>query len=276
LGRVDRVFHSLGLSLATCVFAVLDRSSLTLRWSNAGHPPPLLLRDGQSSFLTDGAGIMLGVIDGSGCEEASTALQEGDVLVLYTDGLVERRGESVTDGFDRLARVASRLRLDDAEEVCNAVLSELLPPSTVRSDDVALLVARVVPSVVAPVAHRLDLEASAESASVARGFTAGVLQHAGWNDQVDTATLLVSELVTNALRHSEPPCALSIRFGDAEVEISVEDGNPSMPAGRPRDELAEDGRGFVLIDALATDWGSRPIERGKATWFTLRPSDGVF
>lgn len=87
---------------------------------------------------------------------------------------------------------------------------------------------------------------------------------------LDQATLLVSELVTNALRHSDPPCVLSIRFADAEVEISVEDGNHSMPAARPRDELAEDGRGFVLIDALAADWGSRPIERGKATWFTLR------
>jgi serine phosphatase RsbU (regulator of sigma subunit)/anti-sigma regulatory factor (Ser/Thr protein kinase) len=270
LARVDRVFHSLGLSLATCVFAVLDRASLTLRWSNAGHPPPLLLREGRASFLTEGAGVMLGVSDGIGCEEASTSLHEGDVLVLYTDGLVERRGESVTDGFDRLARVAARLRVDDAEDICSAVLSELVPPTTVRSDDVAVLVARIVPSVVAPVAHRLDLEAAPESASVARGFTAGVLQHAGWDDHVDTATLLVSELVTNALRHSDPPCVLSIRFADAEVEISVEDGNHSMPAARPRDELAEDGRGFVLIDALAADWGSRSIERGKATWFTLR------
>ena len=136
-----------------------------------------------------------------------------------------------------------------------------------------MLVARVVPSVVAPVAHRLELEASPESASVARGFTAGVLQHAGWDDHVDTATLLVSELVTNALRHSEPPCVLSIRFADAGVEISVEDGNPSMPVLRPRDELAEDGRGFVLIDALAADWGVRAIDHGKATWFTLRASE---
>jgi len=273
LRRVDRVFDSLGLSLATCVFAVLDRASLTLRWSNAGHPPPLLLRDGRATFLSEGAGVMLGVSAGDDTDEASTTLREGDVLVLYTDGLVERRGESVTDGFDRLARIAARVRVDDAEEICNAVLSELVPPTTVRSDDIAVLVARVVPSVVAPVAHRLELEATPESASVARGFTAGVLQHAGWDDHVDTATLLVSELVTNALRHSEPPCVLSIRFADAGVEISVEDGNPSMPVQRPRDELAEDGRGFVLIDALAADWGARPIEHGKATWFTLRDDD---
>jgi serine phosphatase RsbU (regulator of sigma subunit)/anti-sigma regulatory factor (Ser/Thr protein kinase) len=273
LARVDRIFNMLGLTYATCIFAVLDRTSSRLRWSNAGHPPPLLLRGGEARFLDDGSGVLLGVTAGRDCEEAETTLQEGDLIVLYTDGLVERRGDSFTDGLDRLARAANRLRVHDAEAVCDELLGELLPASATRADDVALLVARIVPSVVAPVAHRLELESTPESVIVARGFTAGVLEHAGWSSHVDTATLLVSELVTNAVRHAVPPCALSISFTDDEVEISVEDGDDTMPVLRPRDELAEDGRGFLLVDALAADWGARPVARGKATWFTLRAGD---
>ena len=273
LARVDRVFDTLGMTYATCVFAVLERSTSTLRWSNAGHPPPLLLRGGRATYLAEPSGIMLGVTRGQGCEEAELRVEDGDVIVLYTDGLVERRGESVADGLDRLARAVRRIDATDAETLCDALLAELLPPTATRADDVALLVARVVPSIAGPVAHRLDLADAPESAIVARGFTAGVLDHAGWGEQVDTAALLVSELVTNAIKHGKPPCALSIRFTDAEVEISVEDGDGSMPVLRQRDELAEDGRGFLLVDALAADWGARLVGSGKATWFTLRAGD---
>ena len=123
------------------------------------------------------------------------------------------------------------------------------------------------------VERRVHLDPRPESARRARRVVASALVEAGRIDLVETAELLVSELVTNALRHSEPPCVLSIRFADAGVEISVEDGDPSMPVLRPRDELAEDGRGFVLIDALAADWGVRAIDHGKSTWFTLRASE---
>jgi PAS domain S-box-containing protein len=274
LTRLDRVFATLGLTYATCVFCVLDRTRTTLRWSNAGHPPPLLVRDGRASFLAEGSGVLLGVTRGADLNEASTVLQAGDYVVLYTDGLVERRGESLDDGLDRLARVASHLRVHDADGLCDGLLAELLPASTARADDVAILVVRIVPSVDAPVSHRVDLDSTPESAMVARGFTAGVLEHAGWSAQVDTATLLVSELVTNAVRHGSPPCVLSIRFADggSTAEVSVSDGDPRMPVVRPRDELAEDGRGFLLVDALASDWGVRAVEGGKATWFTLRRS----
>jgi PAS domain S-box-containing protein len=270
LARIDRVFDTLGLTYATCIFAVLDRAGRMLRWSNAGHPPPLLRRAGETTFLTDGAGVLLGVTAGSELGEAEEQLHDGDLIVLYTDGLVERRGESLDEGLDRLARAVARIHTDDAEAISDAILAEMLPPSASRADDVALLVARVTPSVDAAVAHRLELDRAAESAVAARGFTAGVLEHAGWGTHVDTATLLVSELVTNAVRHGQAPCALSISFGDGEVEITVEDGDPTMPERRHRDEMAEDGRGFVLVDALAADWGTRPVEGGKATWFILR------
>jgi serine phosphatase RsbU (regulator of sigma subunit) len=272
LTRLDRVFDTLGLTYATCVFGVLDRARGSFRWSNAGHPPPLLVRDGRSSFLAEGSGVLLGVTGGAGASHASTTLQPGDHLVLYTDGLVERRGEDLGDGLDRLARVASRLRATDADSLCDGLLAEMLPASASRADDVAILVGRVVASVDAPIAHRIELEPTPASAMVGRGFTAGVREHAGWGEHVDTATLLVSELVTNAVRHGAPPCILAIRFGDDgdTVEISVTDGDPRLPVVRPQDELAEDGRGFLLVDVLSADWGVRPVDGvGKATWFSL-------
>ena len=270
LARVDRIFETLELSYATCILGVIDLVAMTLRWSNAGHPPPLLLRDGRASFLGDGVGVILGVTGGTGVAEAVTDLRDGDLLVLYTDGLIERRSESLTDGLDRLATVASAVAVDDAEQLCDALLAELLPASAVRDDDVAMLVARIRIADASTATHRIELDARPESVAVARGFTAGVLGAAGWRHQVEVATLLVSELVTNAIVHGRPPCTLTVTFLDDEVEVSVEDAEPRIPGRRAAGALAETGRGLVLVEALADRWGIRPRGRGKAAWFTLR------
>ncbi|HEV2759259.1 MAG TPA: SpoIIE family protein phosphatase [Acidimicrobiales bacterium] len=269
LGRVDRLFDKLGLSYATCVFGVLDLGASTFCWSNAGHPPPLLVRDGKATFLVEGSGTLLGVTAGAGTEEAVTDLREGDLLVLYTDGLVERRGESLEVGLDRLAAAAARAAKGDAEVLCQGLLDALVPPSATRDDDLAILVARVRTQEPDSGVHRLPFDPKPESVALTRGFTAGVLEGAGWREQVDTAVLLVSELVTNSVRHAEGPCALVVSFAGDVVELCVEDGDPSPPKPRPAGVLDESGRGFVLVDALADDWGVRPVPGGKATWFAL-------
>jgi anti-sigma regulatory factor (Ser/Thr protein kinase) len=270
LARVDRLFDRLGLSYATCVFGVVDLAASTFCWSNAGHPPPLLIRDGVATFLTEGSGVLLGVSGGAGMAEASTGLQEGDLLVLYTDGLVERRNESLERGLDRLAAAATRVALADPEVVCEALLEALVPPSTTRDDDLAILVARVRAEAPAPGVHRLEFDPTVESAALTRGFTAGVLHGAGWGAQVETAVLLVSELVTNVVRHARGPCALVVSFSEDAVELSVEDGDPWMPSARLAGALDEDGRGLLLLGALAQDWGMRLLPGGKAIWFLLR------
>lgn len=269
LARVDRLFDKLGLAYATCVFGVLDLESSTFCWSNAGHPPPLLVRDGAASFLDGGSGVLLGITAGQGTEEAVTDLREGDLLVLYTDGLVERRGESLQVGLDRLAAAATGAAADDAEVLCEALLEALVPPSATRDDDLAILVARVRTRAPEPGVHRLPFEPTAESAALTRGFTAGVLQGAGWHEYSGTAVLLVSELVTNAVRHATGPCALVVTFGVDTVEFSVEDGEPRGPEPRLAGGMDESGRGFVLVGALAHDWGVRAVPGGKATWFVL-------
>ena len=270
VARLDRLVDSLRLSPATCVFGVLDTAAAELSWSNAGHLPPLLLRGGQATYLTDGLGVILGVTSGAGAREATVALEAGDVLMLYTDGLVERRGESLTTSLDRLARVAASLEVADSGDLCDAVLAELLPPSAVRDDDVALLVVRVRTGDETEATHRLDLPDDMSSPALARGFTAGVLARAGWSDAIDTAVLLVSELVTNAMRHGHPPCSLGIRFvDDATVELFVEDAGEQLPQPREAKELDQDGRGLLLVDVLAADWGIRPGTGGKQAWFRL-------
>jgi len=269
LARVDRLFDGLGLPYATCVLGVLDPSRSTLRWSNAGHPPPLLLRDGTATFLTEGSGVLLGVTAGEGLREASTELREGDLLVLYTDGLVERRGESLERGLDRLATAAVSAAVDDAESLCDALLESLVPTLATREDDLAILVARVRPEAQPPGVHRLAFEPVPESAALTRGFASGVLQARGWATEVDTAVLLVSEVVTNAVRHATGPCALVLTLDDDVVEVAVEDGDARFPATRSRRGLDEGGRGLVLVGALAHAWGVRPLPGGKATWFRL-------
>jgi serine phosphatase RsbU (regulator of sigma subunit) len=137
--RLDRLFERLSLTYATCMLGVVEPGP-RLRWSSAGHPPPLLVRDGRPMFLDGGAGVMLGV--GGAQAEATIALEDGDFLVLYTDGLVERRGENLEDGLNRLALAASRIDAHDAEALCDSLLDAVLP-QTSRDDDVAMLVARV-------------------------------------------------------------------------------------------------------------------------------------
>ncbi len=271
LSRVDRAMGSLGLTYATCIFGVLDRPSSTLRWSNAGHPPPVLVREGSARLLDGASGIMLGVTDGVDGHDDSITLQADDVLVLYTDGLVERRGATLDAGFEHLREAAVALAGRSAEEVCEGLVNTLLAGSG-REDDVAILVARVVSRRERSGAQRLTFDAAPESVGRARRFARDVLMEAGWGAQVDLAALLVSELVTNAVRHAGGrggQCAITISFDGDRAEVAVEDGDPRHPVHRAAGPLDEGGRGLYLVDTMADEWGTRPAGGGKAVWFAL-------
>ncbi|HLH47006.1 MAG TPA: SpoIIE family protein phosphatase [Acidimicrobiales bacterium] len=150
LGRLDRLVDQLALPMATCLLAVVDPSGPSLTWSSAGHPPPLLVRGGRADFLDGKNGALLG----SGVVEAVDnveVLEDGDLLILYTDGLVERRGEPIDDGLERLRAAATEWAQGTeasggAERACDAVVSALLPTGQQRSDDVAVLAVHLLPS----------------------------------------------------------------------------------------------------------------------------------
>jgi serine phosphatase RsbU (regulator of sigma subunit) len=123
----------------TAMCACYDPASATLRWARAGHLPPMLIRDGVAEFLPLPDGIMFGVTDEPGIVDTDIVLRPGDVLALFTDGLVERRGESLDDGLARLLADAHDVD-DDIDRYCNRLLDHIEPN---RSDDTCLVVIRV-------------------------------------------------------------------------------------------------------------------------------------
>jgi serine phosphatase RsbU (regulator of sigma subunit) len=143
LTRVNRYQLALGEEeLFTLVYAVIDPVAGRLRFANAGHPPPLLRRRGGSVRFLDGGGGLMGVIDAA-YDDHEVAVGEGDVLVLYSDGLVERRGESIDLGLERLERAAAS-GPEDPGALCAHVLREVLPGRAGLHDDVTAMVARVL------------------------------------------------------------------------------------------------------------------------------------
>jgi PAS domain S-box-containing protein len=144
LTRVNRYQLALGEDeLFTMVYAVIDPAERRLWYANAGHPPPVLRRSGSGARMLEGGGGLMGVMD-SVYEEYETQLSEGDVLILYSDGVVERRGESIDVGLGRLVDAAGS-GPDDTQALCEHLLREVLPGRAGLHDDVTAMLARIEP-----------------------------------------------------------------------------------------------------------------------------------
>jgi serine phosphatase RsbU (regulator of sigma subunit) len=148
LARVDRVLATLQAGiLATTVVARLEPAgaggSARLRWSNAGHPPPVTISaDGEVRLHDAGRpDLLLGVAPGTPRREQQVTLDRGTVLVLYTDGLIERRDQDLDQGLDRLQRALADLAGRDLEELCDELLARMLPADP--EDDVAVIAVRL-------------------------------------------------------------------------------------------------------------------------------------
>jgi anti-sigma regulatory factor (Ser/Thr protein kinase) len=269
-GLADDLAHGPDdILMATCVYAVYDPAVQRVCAVRAGHVPPLLVVPGEGGGdrevrpLDLPAGTPLG-IDGASFESAEFEVPDESVLVLYTDGLVEKRGEDITDGIERLVAVLRRAP-DDLEASCDAALAGLTPGQ--EPDDVALLMARL---------GRMPEDAHAcwtlpeEPGSVARARAAvrETLRRWRLTPLEDTAVLLVSELVTNSLRHACGPIGLRLVRGHALL-VEVSDPLPEPPRERHVDETAESGRGLKLVARASRRWGTRYSADGKVVWFEL-------
>ncbi|GCD96981.1 SpoIIE family protein phosphatase [Embleya hyalina] len=246
---------------ATCLYAVYDPASNRCSVARAGHPPPAVVgADGAVELLDLPAGPPLG-LGGMPFESTEVELAEGSVLALYTDGLIESRHRDVDQGIDEL-RHALAAPAPSLEAICDNVIASLLPDGP--KDDVVLLLAR-------PRAFRDDQVASwevpAEPEVVARVRAEAARQLTEWDleDAVFGTELVVSELVTNAIRHGEAPIRLRL-IRDRTLICEVSDGSNTVPHLRRARTFDEGGRGLLLVAQLSQRWGTRQSPIGKTIW----------
>ncbi|WP_329572459.1 SpoIIE family protein phosphatase [Kitasatospora sp. NBC_01266] len=250
--------------LATCVYAVYDAVTQRCVFANAGHLPPALLSPGEPARMLDvPPGLPLGV-GGEPFEEVTLVLPDGALLGLYTDGLVESRKHQLDEGL-----LAFRTALENGapalETLCDQVLNELDPHH--GEDDIALLMARVR-ALPEDAVGDWKLPPEPTSVAKAREKACAWLLARGLDELVDTTELLVSELVTNALRHGRGDIRLRL-LRDTAVVCEVWDDGYAQPRQRRAQETDEGGRGLQLVSLLAERWGSRRTPHGKIVWFEL-------
>ncbi|MGW2889343.1 SpoIIE family protein phosphatase [Streptomyces griseoruber] len=246
---------------ATCLYAVYDPVSRRLALAAAGHPAPaLLLPDGRAELVRMTPGPPLGV-GGLPFEAVELELPEGAVVALYTDGLIEGRDRDVDRATGELcsALTAPAATLD---ALCDSVLKAVLPEEP--GDDVALLLARTRALGTDQVAA-WDVEPDPARVAAARQAATEQLAAWGLEETAFVTELVVSELVTNAIRYGEPPIRLRL-IRDRSLICEVSDGSSTSPHLRRAHAFDEGGRGLLLVAQLTQRWGSRQTDRGKTIW----------
>ncbi|WP_327433265.1 ATP-binding SpoIIE family protein phosphatase [Streptomyces sp. NBC_01236] len=268
LRNLDDLAQRLGDNyLATCLYAVYDPIAGELQIANAGHIPPVLVRaeDGHSELLDLPTGAPIGV-GGVPFEAVRVRVAPGDRLVMCTDGLVEVRGEDIGVGLATLCESAAHpaASMDDA---CDTIISALNTCGG-RKDDVALLMARLNGIASEDVAEwRLSLDPI--EVGRARAVVREQLHVWGLAGLADSAELMVSELVTNAVRHAHSrQIELRLVRGDTLLcEVDDDDNTlPTLLSAGPGDEF---GRGLRVVSTLAREWGTSRTSAGKTVWFEL-------
>ncbi|MFI2203218.1 SpoIIE family protein phosphatase [Streptomyces sp. NPDC020192] len=266
LRNLDDLARRLGDTyLATCLYAVYDPIRGELHLANAGHIPPVLVRaeDGSSELLDLPTGAPVGV-GGVAFESVRVRVAPGDRLVLCTDGLVEVRGSDIGEGLAALCESAAHpaASMDDA---CDTIIRALNTHGG-RKDDVALLMARLNGI---PGDHVAEWRLDPDPREVARARRLVRAQLLAWGlpQAVETAELLVSEVVTNAVRHAgSEPVDLRVVRADALL-FEVTDDEPALPAMLGAGPHDESGRGLRVVSRLAREWGATASGHRKTVWF---------
>ena len=268
LHHLDEQAQRLGSDhIATCLYAIYDPISHRLLMANAGHPPAVLLHpDGHGEVLRVPPAAPIGV-GGVVFESVERAAPTGATLLLYTDGLVESRDMDVGTGVEALRtslQTAARgLTVRSLEWLCDQVLGALLPGP--RDDDIALLTARFEGFPPDSVGY-WHLDPHPLTAGQARRLTRRALRRWGLESLLDSTELMVSEIVTNAVRFASRPIALRLLRTDV-LRCEVTDDSPQVPRMGRAEPGDEGGRGLFLVDQLAHRWGATRLSTGKVVWF---------
>jgi len=266
LQQLDELMHTLGERephFATCAYAVYDAVSGECEVAVAGHLPPLLVHpDGSNELLDVPPAPPLGIGDGE-VESRQFKIEDGSLFVLYTDGLVENKGQDISDGLARLRGIfgpGSPTR--PLEDLCKATLDGVY--SDHQRDDIAVLIARL---------RRLPEDCYATwtfapkgtSVRAARSVLAEPLKRWDLEDLIPTTELLVSELVTNAVRYSRGDVTLRL-VNERALVCEVLDNSGALPRLRQASGDDENGRGLQVVRQLSHRWGARRTATGKVVW----------
>ncbi|MBL1112934.1 SpoIIE family protein phosphatase [Streptomyces sp. 110] len=246
---------------ATCLYAVYDPVSRRCCLARAGHPPPAVVApDGTVDFIDLPVAPPLGLGE-LPYESTEVELAEGSLLALYTNGLLGARSRDLDKGLDALRNALTR-PAEPLDDLCDTVLEDLVPDRP--ADDIALLIARLRALDADRVAS-WDLPPDPSVVATVRGEVAARLAAWGLDEAVFTTELVVSELVTNAVRHARTPLRLKV-IHDRGLICEVTDGSITAPHLRRARTFDEGGRGLFLVAQLAQRWGTRYTRDGKTIW----------
>ncbi|OPF74672.1 histidine kinase [Streptomyces antioxidans] len=254
--------HGTRVTGASCLYAIHDSVSGQFTVARAGDPGLALVRpDGTVDIPAVPGSPPLGQ-GGEPFRAVALPLPAASRLVLYTSGLLEGHDRTTDTGLGLLRRTLAAEPDLDPEETCRSLFQTVLPPRP--SDDVALLVART---------RLLDPENVAEwdvpfdPAAVAPQRSACARRLRAWDleDAVCTAELIISELITNALRYGAPPLHIRLLRGRGLI-CEVSDGSSTAPHMRHATTTDEGGRGLFLVAQFAQRWGTRYTADGKVIW----------
>ncbi|MBM4794826.1 SpoIIE family protein phosphatase [Streptomyces sioyaensis] len=295
--------HGEDQRFATCLYIEVDPATGLLDIARAGHPDPaILLADGTVLIRPTAGGLPLGIVPDADYPTTRLVLEPGETMMVCTDGLIETGGHDLDTGWARLRDTIEAHEPGEIDESLERLADALVqavhgPPShhttgplvDRREDDIAVLLLRrdgagcsIGPGGLParPVRRTVLTVAQAEPERIAeaRRQVREVLHDWADPDQVDSAVLMVSEVVTNVLLHTDGDALLVAEIsgerGARRVRVDVADSSDELPHRRCPGELASSGRGLVLLELLAGAWGVDPRGDGKSTWFELYEDAG--
>ncbi|MEV0775089.1 SpoIIE family protein phosphatase [Streptomyces sp. NPDC050433] len=271
---------------ATCLYMEVDPESGTLDIARAGHPDPVIrTADGSALIRQTAGGLPLGIEADSNYPTTRVVLEPGDTLMLCTDGLIETGGHDMLSGWTRLRPVLEDNTGLSLEKLADALIGAVHGPSSHyttgpladrREDDIALLLLSRTSAPVRRPPRRSVLtiaQAEPEQVADARRQLRDLLHDWADEEQVDSAVLMLSEMATNVLVHTDGDAVLIVEAagerGKRRLRVEAADASDELPHRRRPGELASSGRGLVLLEMLADSWGVDPRGEGKSIWFEI-------
>ncbi len=276
LAGLDRLVGSLGAEsrneeiFVTVVYGVLDPSDGLITLASAGHPPPVLRRAGlaggapTAELVKVPPGAPLGL--GGRWQTGQLQLEPGDSILMFSDGVVERRGHPLSEGLDALVAAAAAATSGDPRNLCSLATSAV---SGATDDDVAVLAVERAVALSRSATMLVPAEPTGPS-RVRQWMTTRLRDWAVPEAVIGAAILCTSELTTNALLHAGTPAQVHIDLNAERLLVSVADtGTRGTVIRAHADTMSSRGRGLGLIEDLSDSWGTDPTVRGTTVWFEM-------